>query len=449
MIKKLPLTLFFLVNSLYSQSVSYNGSLNFQALASSDTETPFWFYSNQRGRIDKTTVFSTWGNLAASFYFNPNSFLKIGVGALFQNGYSNEFQVDEFFLNFQNDWLSVIAGRKQKEELFQGLSAGNENILNTLNARPMTGLSLSTSRPVVFWKEAGLGFKASWEELLMDDDRYVQNTRLHHKSVHLVFSKIRNLEISAGLQHFAQWAGTSPRYGKLPGSLSDYVSVITGSGMTGKGREGIEDQETNALGNHLGSYEVNLKTFFRNYEVELLYNHLFEDGSGIRYGNFPDGRYGIYVSDKKNLKFISAFMYEFYYTKNQSKNSSTTDGSDNYFNNNMYRSGWTYESRVIGAPFFILKENRHQIGINKFIVHHFGIKGLAFKTVPYKLLTSYRKNYGSKDSEFSRTRNVLSTYLDLLLFQAFIDLKIQIGGDLSSEASPVFGAGIQVSKTLF
>src|SRR5690606_9397010 len=136
--------------------------------------------------------------------------------------------------------------------------------------------------------------------------------------------------------------------------------------------EDITKEEINGLGNHLGSYEINIRTSIYNYDFEVFYNHIFEDGSGTRLRNTPDGRYGVYISDTEENKWINALMYEFYYTKNQSKNSSTTDGTDNYFNNNLYQSGWTYENRVLGIPFITLRDSRFRIGNNIFVAHHFG-----------------------------------------------------------------------------
>src|SRR5690606_16390754 len=102
-------------------------------------------------------------------------------------------------------------------------------------------------------------------------------------------------------------------------------------------------------------------TSIDDYNIHFIYNHLFEDGSGRRLGNTPDGRYSIYVEDVEDThvkKWVRAIMYELYYTKHQSYTSSGNDGTDNYFNNNLYRSGWTYESRVLGVPFITLDEDR-------------------------------------------------------------------------------------------
>lgn len=429
--------------SSYAQ-LQFSGNFTGKGIVYSGEESPFWIHSNQRGRVNEKTNVSAVLSGLSTYNISENARFSLGLGALYQDGYSDELQLDESYLGFENSWLAIHVGRKQRAELYKGLSASNENILWSLNARPMPGISFGTTRPVYFLKSAGLAFQASLEEFITDDERYVKDTRVHHKSFHLIFDKIPNVEFTVGIQHFAQWGGTSPVFGKLPGNFDDYINVFTG-------REGSDDvggEEANALGNHLGSYVGGIKTSINNYNVEIIYNHLFEDGSGRSLANTPDGRYGIFVSDREQGRWIDAFMYEFYYTKNQSKNSPTTDGTDNYFNNNLYRSGWTYESRILGVPFIYLDEDRFRVINNKMMAHHIGILGVAFSKLPYKLLSSYRKNYGAKGGGQLRN-NILSTYLDLNVYQNLFDVNVQLGADFISDASPNFGGGLQLSKTLF
>jgi len=442
---KLPLILLLLVLSgVNAQQVEFSGSVTAKGSIYSNDESPFWNHSNQRGRVDELTNFSGWVSGLATYKISENAGFELGLGALYQDGFTDKLQLDESYLGFQNNWLLTHVGRKQKAELYHGLSATNQNILWSLNARPLPGISFQTKHPIYFWKNAGLAFEASLEEFITDDNRYVKDTRIHHKSFHLVFDKIQNFEIKVGLQHFVEWAGTSPDFGKLPGSFSDYLDVFTGQ----EGNVDVGGQEVNALGNQLGSYEIYINTMVSDYKVQIIYNHLFEDKSGMLLRNTPDGRYGIYIEDPEPGKWVDAFMYELYYTRNQSKNFPTSDGTDNYFNNHLYRSGWTYENRILGVPFITLDENRFRVNNNKIIAHHIGISGTAFNRLPYKLLNSYRKNYGGKGVAFENS-NILSTYLDLKIWQNVVDVNVQVGVDFSSIASPNFGGGIQLSKPFF
>ena len=52
-----------------------------------------------------------------------------------------------------------------------------------------------------------------------------------------------------------------------------------------------------------------------DHELQFMYNHLFEDGSGRRFNNIPDGRYGVFFRNKDETKLFNALLYEIYYTK--------------------------------------------------------------------------------------------------------------------------------------
>lgn len=437
--------LLFIFSSTLAQNIEFNGKASIQGLIYSDEESPFWLHSNQRGRIDEKTNISTFINGDASYQLSDKASLIAGVGFLYQDGYTDKLQLDESYLQFKNSWLDAIVGRKQKDELYNGLSATNENILWSLNARPLLGFGLRTNRTIYLSRTAGLGFDASIEEFITDDeDRYVKDTRIHHKSFHLVFDKYEKFSLKIGLQHFVEWGGTSPTFGELPSSFNDYIDVFTGM----EGDDSVGGQEVNALGNQMGSYEIYLNTIVSHYDIQLLYNHLFDDGSGRVLANTPDGRYGIFIEDQEKGKWVESFIYELFYTKNQSSNSPTTDGRDNYFNNNLYRSGWTYEHRVLGVPFITLDNERFRIANNTILVHHFGIGGIALDKYSYKLLSSYRLNYGAKGDN-TLDSSVLSTYLNIGVWKDIIDVNVTLGSDFSSISAPNFGAGIQISKSFF
>lgn len=446
MVKRLPLFFILFYTGLQAQYFDYSASAVLQGIYSSQEESPFWMHSNTRGRIDEATSLAGWSNVSARYFITPDSYLDAGIGGAYQNGYDNEFWLDEYFVSFENERYHAFMGRKQKKELYKGLSATNRNILWSLNARPVPGVGFEIKKPITLWKEGGLAFKASWEEYITDDERYVDNLKIHHKSFHFVFNKIRNIELIFGLQHFVQWGGISPDYGRLPQTFDDYLNVWVGK----EGKDDVQGEEANALGNHLGSYEVYLNTSFSHYDVQLIYNTIFEDNSGRVLGNTPDGRFGIYIEDRENeINWFDAFIYEFYYTRDQSKNTPTGDGKDNYFNNNLYRSGWTYENRILGAPFFLLDKERFRVENNTFYVHHVGLSGKAFYSYPFKFLGSYRMNYGVKGGQEEPVSKILSTYLNIRVWERFVMISLQAGVDVDLLDKTTMGAGITLSKQFF
>ncbi|WP_245583361.1 capsule assembly Wzi family protein [Salinimicrobium terrae] len=405
-------------------------------------------HSNQRGRIDERTNFSSWIDGMGRYGFRDGGIVEAGLGILYKDGYTEEVQLDEYFVSYENNLFEAFAGRKQKEEFFSGISATNKNMLWSLNSRPIPGIGINF-KPIEVFKRAGISVKASWEEYFSDEqDRHIPNIRIHHKSFHFVYTGIRNFEFIAGGHHYAQWGGKSPEYGEIPAGFDDYLRVITGGSIIG-GDGFVGESEVNALGNHLGGYEVQLNTSISHYDISLVYNTLFEDFSGIKLRNTPDGRYGFYLRDREPEKWIQAFLYEYYFTRNQSKNYPTTDGKDNYFNNHLYQSGWTYEKRIIGLPFIMLDEDRFRIAHNNIVAHHIGITGSAFYTYPYKFLTSYRGNYGAKSGSSRPIEQIISTYLDVNVWQEFMDVNLQVGVDLQFEESSKVGLGLRVSKSFY
>lgn len=431
---------------LLSPALNYSLEFNLKGLGSTGEKLPFWLYHNQRGRVSSETNISTWLSGKAVTFLSRESFIILGAGALYQDGISDGLKVDEIYAHFQNPHFYITAGRKHQPELYNGLSASNKSILWSINARPIPGLQVGTTNPVFFNSERqGFGFEASWDEYFLGNDRYVKGARLHHKNFRLVYRK-GDWQGKIGVQHYAQWGGTHPRHGKNPSSLEDYLSILTG--QEGGAGATISDQ-LNALGNHLGGYEIYLSKEFDDFRLKAFYNHLFEDGSGQRWRNKVDGRYAIYFEKHKKEQLINSMMLELYYTEHQSHTINAVHKWDNYFNNGFYRSGWTYEGRLIGAPFFT--ENPNGIGIinNKFRAYHFGMGGMiknGINNYPYKLMLSYSHNDGTAFKRFRPKQDVFYVDYKMTLYHKFVELNFQIGAEYNSYASPIYGAGIHLRK---
>ncbi|SDL80576.1 Capsule assembly protein Wzi [Salinimicrobium catena] len=438
-----PLITLLLLLSLQTVTAqfSWNAELNLQGMASTEEEhLPFWMNHNQRGRTEKETNFASWVSGKAYYDLGNTGRLEAGAGFLGRDASSDDFFTDELYLTYQKNWLEFTVGRKQRPEAYNGLSASNESILWSLNARPLPGLQLQTTRPVFLFKN--FGFEAAWEEYLMDDD-FLEKVKLHHKSFHFVYSTSnRNFTFKAGLQHFAQWGGSNDLGGEQPESLEDYIRIITG--MQGGETAGAWDQQ-NALGNHLGGYELSAYKQFSTFELELFYQHLFEDGSGRRLGNTPDGRYGLFVTSTQKDHLVNSLMYEFYTTHHQSHTTSGPHKNDNYFNGNY--GGWAYFGNVVGAPFFSLNENETRVINNKFTAHHLGISGNFSSTLGdhrYRLLLSYAQNDGTRPVRFEPKQDVFYALYDVKLLQKEVELNLQFAAEYDNYKAPVYGAGLHL-----
>ena len=436
---------------IFSPSLGYHSDekfsleLNLRGLPSSREVLPFWMYHNSRGRISSESHVVSWISTKSFTFLTDNKYLLLGAGALYDEGRKHKgIMVDELFAHYEDPNVYLTLGKKQQPEYYNGLSASNGNLLWSLNARPLTGIQLGTVAPLYFFRSRQFGVEAAWNEYFPGKDGFVEDSRIHHKRIHLVFQK-QDWQLKLGVQHFAQWGGTSPRVGPQPSDAENYLKVLTG-------KEGSvihsETGKLTTIANHVGTYELLLEKDFWNFSIQFFYNHLFEDVSGKRLQNFPDGRYGLFYENRNKDQFISSAIYELYYTHHQSYTASGFHKYDNYFNNGTYQSGWTYEGRVLGSPFFTPDPEGSGIINNKFTAHHIGFSGVVgnyFRTYPYKLLISYAHNDGRYSRRFRPQQEVLYGLLDVLVLDTILHLNLQAGFEINSTSAPVYGAGMKVS----
>lgn len=417
---------------LYREGWEFSGEVNVRGMLPSGDALPFWMYSNQRGRVYEDTNLAAWVTGRLRYNFDEDNYFEAAAGGLYRDGAPKELIDDEIYLHYENPWLRATIGRKHRPIVYNGLSASNENILWSLNARPLPGVQLGTNG-IVYFEEDNLGFgaEASWEEYRLGEDRYMENARLHHKSLYLAYQSEGGFQVKAGAQHFAHYGGTDPQ-GREWQFTQNYWDAVT-----------MEHPSQH----HLSSYELYLGQDFNDFRLEFLYNHIAVDRSGRLLSNTPDGRYGIYYETHDRRKFINSMIYELYTTHNQSQTS--TWGGDDYFNHFRYKSGWAYEGKILGAPLFTYDIDNQRVINNKFTAHHIGIGGQIsdrFVSYPYKLLLTYASNEGAFYNRFPETQNVFYTYLEARVFQNFVDLNLILATEHNSSSSPKYGIGVQVGR---
>lgn len=374
---------------------------------------PFWLHTNTFGKIAPDTYL--WGNISLFTNFQKTDTRAFdyslgveGTGALGKD--DNRIFVNQLYGRVRWQNLVLNAGMLNKPTEYDGLSSTNGSMLYSNNSRSLPGLELATWDFIKLpWIGKWISFRAKYAEYRMIDDRYAgSRTRLHNKLLGIKLTVVPQFSIEGGMEHFAQWGGETPDFGKLPHSLKDYARVV----LVKAGGEDSPDNEINKLGNHIGMHFAKVAYNGAKWGAEFYYNHMFEDGSGQKFQNTPDGLYGLYVTRKDSRKWFKGFLYEFYYTKSQSgpshEDSSTgiiVGGNDNYFNNGIYQSGWTFYGNTIGAPFFTPQgknKDGFTLGIynSRFTAHHIGVCGELPLEIQYKLMMSYSLNYGTHHAPF-------------------------------------------------
>lgn len=392
---------------------------------------PFWSHVNKNGVLpmdsggimsgtvrysrgmSKGWRFSAGGGLAGYFASKTPDH---GVESC-RNGYGMEWKgmVRELYgtVGWRN--LNLDLGVKERPVDFGGLSLSGGDISWSGNSRSVPGYLVHTDWMAVPKTRGVLSVRGDFGDFMMLDKRYVRHALLHTSAAYLRLAPCGKFSFIAGLEVWSQWAGTSPAYGKLPHSFKDYLRVLTGASG---GEDASVSDQINVLGNSLGRELIRLDWKDEEWSVTFQHDIPFEDRSGMRFQNFPDGLNTVAFSFRDKDKWVSDIVLEYAFTKWQSgtrhdrpatdkeleknpdKPTIIIGGCDNYFNNGEYRSGWTYHGRTVGLPLFIpMPENADGLVLgvcnNRIEAWHLGLSGKVARKAPYKLLLTYTKNFGA------------------------------------------------------
>ncbi|MDR1756061.1 MAG: capsule assembly Wzi family protein [Culturomica sp.] len=453
------------------QEREFNYRAAVSGFLSGEKQLPFWAVSNRHGIVPTTNGGVLEAGIFSGFVSGRAIRFAYGVSAAGQfSEEENNLFIDQLFASANWKKIRLDLGIIHRETILDGLSATNGNILWSGNTRSLPGYTFSTGYIFVPGTKGVLSFKGSWSDYLMNDKRYVKNTLLHNKSLFLRIVPHRRWEVVVGLEHAAQWGGTFPDGSKQPASFLDYLRIVAG-------REGGSDatvsDQINVLGNHLGRQHVQVSYSADAYSLSFYHDIPFEDGSGSRFQNFPDGTYTLHYRKHRSGNWIDAALYEFHYTKRQSgkyhdrlrtpeemtgrdpeDNREMLGGNDDYFNNGEYRSGWTFHGRAIGSPLMTAGtpgEDGISPGIfnNRVLGHHIGLKGTAFSRIPYKALLTYTLNYGRYSEPLpDAPQEQFSCGLEATLPHCGVPFRIDLGiyGDFGPFSGRNIGVGLKLYR---
>ena len=397
----------FLFLSVY-QGSGQNMDLRFHTLAGTNNRLPFWLWANQLGRY--TSENETIQNLE----FNGNYNKTIGESAfcissgvrlnlLLAN--DNNIRFTELYGGLEWKSLQLNFGAFADQERYEGLSTTNGNMAASRNARPHPKIRAGFNRfvPVNTWFSI-YGF---YEEGLLNDNRYVENTHLHRKALYLRFGKAASWQLTAGLEHFVMWGGTHPTYGELQGWEAYFDYVLGKAG----GENALPTDKANVAGNSYGTYQLEIKKEWNRFTATFYLSHPFDDKSGMEWDNYKDNLYGLYLTGKSERSLIKSLLLEYFHTKNQSGSTHLVPkpdgklhgrGLDNYFNHGVYRSGVTYHQMAMVSPLFGPLNDSEGISMGfentRFSGFHIGAIGFLSESIRWKTMLTYSNNFGQYKS---------------------------------------------------
>ncbi len=451
----LTILFIFIINNLFAQSNEIKREIKYSAEAgtiiSTNGETPFWLRANQYGTVpNQSPIFTLRGSVSSDYkkaitkedQYKLSKFdWGYGLNIVGNVGKENQFLIPEAYVKAKYGAFEIYAGRRK--EIFglvdSTLSSGS--YIWSGNALPMPKIQVSTPNfvPLGFTK-GFLSFKGNYAHGWFENSRTdVKNFYLHQKSLYFKLGKPDwKFHFYGGFNHQVQWGGEllypDPKNefsinGKVGSSFNDYLNVVTGKSLavaSDTSKNGGNDA-LNRSGNHLGTLDVGFDISTAAFTILCYRQSIFEDGSLAYLSNITDGLNGISISIKKTSDAkirIQKIVVEYLKTTSQggvggSENTySRLRGQDNYFNNSVYRNGWSYNQTALGTPFINNSKEIKTSSIfftnNEVQAFYLGILGQIGKDIETEIKLSYSANFGTYSDFFLKSKEQFSGQLKIL-----------------------------------
>lgn len=381
-------------------------SVETTGIISSEKTTPFWFQSNRYG------IYSGEGSqfLARFQYHNSytdfeNFDLQYGASIIARPGDQSTLSFNQAYLKIQGYGLELAGGRFEDTSPHfydNDLGMGSLGVSTNASPIPKVKLGLENWVSVPFTNE----FVEIYAYIVhgwLGSERYGNNVLLHEKAGYLRFGGNHIINVYGGLVHYAQWGGSTPKEGDIPNGFADFIDIF----FAQSGDESTPgSDQAYVLGNQLGTWAFGSEIDLEKADLSIYLQSPIETKYDLKIKNMSDILTGISVDlDEDSNLPIDKFIYEYLYTKNQGgprrldpNNDPNVDryrGNQNYYNHEIYQTGWVYQYRTIGNSFFKTDEDALGILNNRIIAHHVGVES-GFDQVVFTGKITYSKNFGKR-----------------------------------------------------
>jgi len=414
-LKKLILTICFAYGiTAHAQQTPHQYQFEFRGLASVGDYAPFWFQSQQFGKISHHPLSTS---LQVDFFkpFNNSANhkkidLSYRASLLALAAKDNpEVFLPELYLHAR--WLifDFSAGIKEGKQCFIDSDLTVGGFLNSRNARPFpkitAGIERFTALPL---SGKLLEFKGAISHGWFNDQIFAPGIMMHHKYLHLRLGGELPVGIYAGLDHVAQWGGKLQNNTEQRFSLKNFSNIFLGRSGTNTSNN---LEKANVEGNHIISQHLKIETKLEKLNILVYWEVLTEDKPfKILQWNARNRRDGLWGVSIKNdyFSWINRISYEYFSTLDQGgiwhdKDGIVYGGIDKYLYNYLYKNGWSHFGRTVGTPLILSpvynKNQKIEIFYNDVRTHHFGIGGKADEW-GYKALATFSQYYADNRTPF-------------------------------------------------
>ncbi len=379
----------------YAQVSDYSLDIGSSIFITAGDSLPFWFVSNRYGQTDPASS-SYLHSISGDAALNPWRGIQFDVGGEVVMRYSMNPTVhfNKLYLRANYGAFRLSGGRFDQSIGLNNHDLSIGSMMVSRNATPVPMIQISTPN---FTTVPGTGDLLDYKIMLshgwLTDVRYVNNSYLHQKYIYIRLN-LGNWSGIGGIVHNTQWGGTHPVYGRAPKGITDYFRVFFARAAEPDSGAPMS-QVLNTIGNSVAAYEFALE--YRHRLADLRFTRLFylEDKVSTRFRSPWDGVWGLNITFRDEEFPVTALVYEHINTRRQDAKSDEERGRAIYYNHSYYKSGWTYEGRVLGIPLITRDPLRDRIDNNIIVGHHLGVEGKLYERIGYRIFASYSRNYGT------------------------------------------------------
>lgn len=406
--------------------------------ATSKGFVPFWMRSNKNGSIPLSGIS---GSLLLKLYKDyetlnqNNSVIRkepfdygFGINLRGNLGNNSDAQLIEAYAKIKASIFQLKAGRSRDFTGFVGdsaLTSGSFAVSGNALGVPKIEISIPEYFTIPIFGGifsfkgtfslgylSQIGISDSLGRVRSDVPFYIISnvnhvgTLLHEKTFYGRLGKPDwRLQLYGGFSHQVFFGGEKQIYRNsgVNFNLSNLESFYHAA--TGKVVKVLESK----IGNQLGNIDLGFSYDFEAFEIRGYRNFFYDIGALAHLANLRDGLTGITFVNKYTDNRIfnwNKILVEFLYTKNQAGmpwSPVTPSGDEDYYNNYVYRQGWTYKGLNLGTPFITQKSDAIQGQIsdpkdffinNRVMAFHIGFTG-SIQYWKYLVKASYSKNYGT------------------------------------------------------
>lgn len=277
---------------------------------------------------------------------SEKSKLKYNINLLLQDE-SSYFKESFIKYNFSDSTFLRLGRYYRDFSIYLNDELSSGHILISNNAQPMQKIGFVTSKKINYFKSINFDFGLS-HGIFDKNNFYNKSPLLHEKFLYININK-KNYQFSIGIVHEAIWGGSTVDDGNQPSSFTDFLRVFFSEDRKIEDYSSVPNNPNwhpNALGNHVGIWDISYKKKNNGRITKFYYQHIFEDTSGLRFRNEIDGLWGLELKDyipKTNV------LFEYLHTTNQNMNPPYI--AEAYYNHGTYKEGWSYKNYTLGNPF--------------------------------------------------------------------------------------------------